>query len=62
MRIKPTTPIHETGDIYYDIFQGGYLKFADYLEEPELTRALEAVQFISNFVDTLENKDLIQHL
>lgn len=62
MKIKDNAPVFETGDFWYDMFQGGYLKFENYLEEPELTEILKAVQLIGNFEDSLRENDLIYDL
>lgn len=62
MKIKENAPILETGDFWYDLFAGGYIKVADYLDEPELTKLLEAKQMLEDFRDSLEDNDLIELL
>lgn len=62
MKLKESTKIIETGDFWYDLFTGGYIKIADYLEEPELTEVLKAKQLLEKFKDALEDNDLIEYL
>lgn len=62
MKLKENAPILETGDFWYDLFQGGYVKIEEYLEGEELERVKQAVETLEDFYSTLEDEELIEEM
>lgn len=60
MKLKENAPILETGDFWYDLFQGGYVKFSNYVEEPLLSELIKAKQLLQEFENALDDNELIE--
>lgn len=49
-----------TSDLYYDLFEGGYIKPEDLLEnEEEIDKVKQAIETINEFLDGAIDKELI---
>nr|DAY41582.1 MAG TPA: hypothetical protein [Caudoviricetes sp.] len=49
-----------TSDLYYDLFEGGYIKPEDLLEnEEEIDKVKQAIKTINEFLDGAIDKELI---
>lgn len=59
LKFKTDAEDMSTTEPYYDLFDGGYIKPEDLLEEEDAKRVNEAVALIQQFFDEAEEKELI---
>jgi len=62
MKIKKDAKPVETSEPYYDLFEGGYIKPDELLEEEDAKRVAEAMKVITSFFATLEEANLIEEI
>lgn len=61
--MKTKDKILETGDFWYDLFEGGYIDPYKFLENKEdADRVLAAISTLNNFRSSLERDDRINYL
>lgn len=51
-----------TGDFYYDLFVGGYINPANFLDEESAEKVIKAINIIEEFESLLTNNNLIEEL
>lgn len=56
--IEPRPEPIYSDDPYYDLFDGGYIKPEELLEDPD--EVLEAVRVIKEFLELLEEEELME--
>jgi hypothetical protein len=61
MKIKENAKQFSTQDFFYDLFSGGYIKPADFLEMKDAERVLEAMKTIREFEEMLEESGLMEY-
>jgi len=60
MKFKENSDIVETANVYYDLFQGGYIKPENILEDPaDVKRVQEAINILEEFLSQAEEEGII---
>lgn len=56
---KDVKPI-ASGDIYYDLTGGGYIKPEDFLEDEDAQKVNDALKLIMNFIEEMKENEFIE--
>jgi hypothetical protein len=63
MKFKKDVEPIATDDFWYDLFEGGYIKPKEIIDDPSDLRILQnAISVVEEFRDQLEKQDLIEYI
>lgn len=51
-----------TGEFWYDLFDGGYIKPENFLDENSAKKVYEAIKILQDFQQLLEDNELIEEM